>query len=72
MSSVAFHSPDHVTVRVGGVKRIWACLLCTHIMHGVWGLADFPAFRFTHRLSAFDLLAEDWVVLRQNSAGCPR
>jgi hypothetical protein len=43
MSSVAFHSPDHDTVRVGGAERIWAGLLCTRLMHGVWGLADFPA-----------------------------
>ncbi len=42
MSSVAFHSPNHDTVRVGGAERIWAGLLCTRIMHGVWGLDDFP------------------------------
>lgn len=43
MSSVAFHSPDHDTVCVGGAERIWAGLLCTRIMHGVLGLADSPA-----------------------------
>src|SRR6201987_2782616 len=43
MSSIAFHSPDHGTVRVGGAERSWVSLLCTRLMHAVLGLADFPA-----------------------------
>lgn len=41
MSSVAFHSPDHDTVRVGGAERSWASLLCSRIMNSVLGLDDF-------------------------------
>lgn len=43
MSSVAFHSPDHDAVRVGGAERIWAGLLCTRITNGVLGLDDFAS-----------------------------
>jgi hypothetical protein len=43
MSSVAFHSPDHETVRVGGAERAYAGRLCDRILHGVLDYASFPS-----------------------------
>lgn len=42
MSSVAFHSLDSETVRVGGAERAMASSLCTRILHGVLNYDSFP------------------------------
>jgi len=43
MSSVAFHSLDSGTVRVGGAERAWAGVLCTRMMEDILDLDCYPA-----------------------------
>lgn len=43
MSSVAFHSPDQETVRVGGAERHWMAAMVRRIFDGVLDVRSYPS-----------------------------